>query len=303
MRDYSSSKEVLFWKKFSSSLNINNNRNFLLERPQQISITKSLADSYLCTDGKPISGNALFQGYATITDEMKNRDPRFSQTIFSPAAPWQIATSTLTWNDVYIHLNDGQMMNSAPTGYVMRKFYDAVMANHSLNYEETPNIHFRYAEVLLNYAEAKAELGTITQADLDKSIGLLRARVAMPGLSLAGITTDPNWAFPTLSPVINEIRRERRVELATEGLRWPDIARWAAADELIVGKRPKGLKAAQLPANVIGVDSNGFLDPFQTALPSGYGFVPERDYLDPIPLPQLVLNPQLVQNPGWPTSN
>ena len=298
-RDYSTNKEVLFWKKFSTALSINNNKNYQQEYPYNKSITKELADSYLCTDGKPITGNPLFSGYTTITDEMKNRDPRFYQTIFTPNAPWMIdATGTKFWNDVYTNINSATKFNS-PSGYVLRKGYDPLFVNHNLNYEETPSIYYRYAEVLLNFAEAKAELGTITQDDIDKSIKKLRDRVGMPDLNLATIATDLKWDFTTLSPIINEIRRERRVELATEGFRWPDIARWAAADELIVGKRPKGFKGSQIAAQLFPVDENGFLDPFKASLPNGYGFVLNRDYLNPIPQSELVLNPELEQNPGW----
>jgi len=298
MRDYSDSKEVLLWKKFSAALEITNNRNYRLEYPFGKSLTKELADSYLCTDGKPISISPLFGGFDNLTNEMKDRDPRYYQTIFTPDAAWKITDVTESWDDAYVNLNSSTDF-FAPTGYVLRKTYDPLMSNHDLNYEETPAIHFRYAEALLNFAEAKAELGSITQGDLDNSIGVLRARVGMPGLNLATITTDPNWEFPGLSPIINEIRRERRVELATEGLRWPDIARWAAADELIVGKRPRGFKASQIATAYFPVDANGFLDPFQDALPAGYGFVLDRDYLDPVPLDQIVLNPKLKQNPGW----
>jgi len=103
--------------------------------------------------------------------------------------------------------------------------------------------------------------------------------------------------------IINEIRRERKVELAIEGLRWLDIARWAAADELIVGKRPKGINGYQFPSesaiSVVPLDEDGFLDPFQRALPDGWGFKINRDYLDPLPLNELTLNPNLTQNPGW----
>lgn len=298
LRDYTSTTEVLFWKEFSTNLGINNQRNYKLEVPFGSSLTKGLADSYLCTDGKPISVSSLFQGYATITDEIKNRDPRFNQTIFAPANDWEVSDKILSWNDVYSNLNTSSNYY-APTGYVQRKGYDPLMINHSTNFEEDPVIQFRYAEVLLNFAEAKAELGTITQSDLDNSIGLLRARVGMPNIILGSITNDPNWDFPSLSPIINEIRRERRVELAIEGFRWSDIARWAAADELIVGKRPKGFKGSQIPGTAFPNDSNGFLDPFQTALPSGYQFKINRDYLDPIPLDQIVLNSKLTQNPGW----
>ena len=127
-----------------------------------------------------------------------------------------------------------------------------------------------YAEVLLNYAEAKAELGTITQADIDLSIKPLRDRVGMPNLVLASIVTDPNWDFPTLSPIINEIRRERRVELACFGFRWDDIARWAAADELIAGKRPKGSACgSHFALNPFQDDADGFMDPYLVSFPTG----------------------------------
>lgn len=299
LRDYTSTTEVLFWNQFSTSLGVNNQRNYKLEVPFGNSITKGLADSYLCTDGLPISISPLFKGYNTITDEMKNRDPRFNQTVFAPSNPWEITgNDTLLWNNVYTQLNTASNY-FAPTGYVQRKEYDPLMIYHSTNFEEDPVIQFRYAEVLLNFAEAKAELGTITQGDLDNSIGILRARVGMPEINLANISTDPSWDFPTLSPIINEIRRERRVELSLEGFRWDDIARWAAAPELIVGKRPKGFKESQIPGTAFPSDPNGFLDPFQTGLPSGYQFNVNRDYLYPIPPNEIVLNPKLTQNPGW----
>ena len=122
----------------------------------------------------------------------------------------------------------------------------------------------------------------------------------MPNLDMNNIAVDPNWEFPALSPLINEIRRERKVELVLENLRWHDIARWAAADELIVGKRPKGAKASQFAVTpTLPVDENGFVDVFRNALPDGYGFKLDRDYLDPIPQLQLILNENLTQNPGW----
>jgi hypothetical protein len=87
--------------------------------------------------------------------------------------------------------------------------------------------------------------------------------------------------------------------LVGEGFRWNDIARWAAADELIVKKRPKGFLASQITQNPFPVDQNGFLDPFKNAIPNGYGFKVNRDYLSPIPENEIVLNPKLNQNPGW----
>lgn len=74
-RDYSSNPEVLLWKKFSTALNINNNKNYQLEYPNDKSITKDLADAYLCKDGKPIKVSPLYQGDNTLMDEMQDRDP------------------------------------------------------------------------------------------------------------------------------------------------------------------------------------------------------------------------------------
>ncbi|WP_041537463.1 RagB/SusD family nutrient uptake outer membrane protein [Pseudopedobacter saltans] len=305
LRDYSTNKEVMFWKKYDNNLSRGssafvNDRNFRMETPSGNTITKQLADSYLAIDGKPITGNANFMGYSTLKLEGQNRDPRFFQTIASPDDIWKIAAGTPNkfWKEVYDKRNSTADYN-APTGYLIVKGYNPNMIYHVQQFEETPSILYRYAEVLLNYAEAKAELGTIDQADINKTIKKLRDRVGMPNLILTNITTDPKWDFPTLSPIINEIRRERRVELALEGFRLPDILRWAAADELIFGKRPKGFLASQHPANTTPVDNEGFLDPYKNTIPSGYGFKLNRDYLNSIPVSERVLNPALTQNPGW----
>ncbi len=304
-RSYAGNTEVMFWKKFDNGLGkgetaFRREVNYRQRTPNEHSQTKELADSYLCADGNPITGNSLFKGFGNIGLEMQNRDPRFVQTFGMPGYLWIDKSTGVTTNydALYAILNQG-IEQYSPTGYVLRKGYDAREIYQIPQYEETPAIVYRYGEVLLNFAEAKAELGTITQDDIDKSIKKLRDRVGMPGLTLSAITADPKWDFPGLSPIINEIRRERRIELAAEGFRFNDIMRWAAADELIVGKRPRGFKAAQLTTNPYPVDADGFLDPYQNKLPTGYGFKIDRDYLNAIPKDQLLLNPNLVQNPGW----
>src|SRR5690606_4454114 len=305
LQDFSSNSEVMFWRKYDNELtrgnsSFTNDRNFRMETPSGKTITKQLADAYLCVDGRPISGNSLFAGYATLEQEAENRDPRFYQTIATPDDVWKIfQDGTMQyWSEAYRRLNSTSDYN-APSGYIVQKGYNPNMVYHVQQYEESPGLIYRYAEALLNYAEAKAELGTLTQEDVNISIKLLRDRVGMPNLVISEIATDPQWDFPDLSPLINEVRRERRVELAAEGFRWNDIARWAAADELIVGKRPRGLHVAQIAQNPFPVDENGFLDPFRTAMPSGYGFQLDRDYLSSIPESEIVLNPNITQNPGW----
>ncbi len=302
LRDYAGNAEVLFWTKMNVSLGIHSHSKlYVMETPGGFGITKEMADSYLCIDGKPASGNALFQGYNSLASETQNRDPRFRQSVFTPDAPWLIEQNgtVRNWQEVFNRMYTNTT-HSSGTGYVRRKDYNPYAVYHHLNFEETPSIQYRYAEVLLNYIEARVELGQATQADVDRTIKKLRDRVGMPNLQIDAIVTDPNWEFPALSPLINEIRRERKVELALENFRWDDIARWAAADELIVGKRPKGAWAAQFPNKpVLSVDANGFLDPYATAMPGGYGFRVDRDYLDPISINELTLNPALGQNPGW----
>jgi hypothetical protein len=128
----------------------------------------------------------------------------------------------------------------------------------------------------------------------------------MPHLNINVGFTDPNWNFPKLSPIINEIRRERRVELAFEGFRYDDLMRWAAAN-LIQGVRLKGarfIKGISFPdienkIKDIPVDANHYIDRYQKSLPGGFGFNEKRDYLYPIPTNELTLNENLEQNPGW----
>ena len=315
--DYSGNPEVLLWRKYDVDLEVTHNLGqYLPNAGGDIGITKSMVDSYLCTDGQPISVSPLFGGYDSLSLEARNRDPRMAQTIFLPGDP-RTVNRPGGGEDLIFYLPplDGVGQWRATTGYCMYKG-----VNIEYSQQESVgwmgSIIFRHAEALLIYAESLAELGTITQGDLDNSVNLLRDRVGIVHLDLNNITTDPDWDYPTLSPIINEIRRERRVELAFENTRWDDLARWRA-HHLIVNQRPRGVKyigsnlegkyfaldGSGDPSIIVGenlfVDGEGFVDPYQTLLPSGFGFNPDRDYLSPIPSDELTLNTSLQQNPGW----
>ena len=311
--DYSTSKEVLFWRKFSVENNVYHNAAGCYSNGGVSGVTKSMIDSYLDIQGKPIAVSTVYiPGTESLAEIAANRDPRLAQTIYTSE------------NDLFLvgHPNgdyfkyprfDGQ--DVCFTGYQLCKgnnySYTQVLNRQSL----TAYIWFRYAEALLIYAEARAELGSITQQDVDLTINELRKRVGMNGglMTLDAITADPNWEFPELSPIINEVRRERKVELCCEGFRKDDIFRWAAAGKLIAGKRPKGAKKAQwlndpdLPAYLLNAlqatgfntDENGYIDRFQVQLSNGYGFREKCDYLSPLPIEQMVINSNLKQNPGW----
>jgi hypothetical protein len=149
----------------------------------------------------------------------------------------------------------------------------------------------RYAEMLLNYAEAREMQGKLTQADLDMSINLLRKRARMHPMVLSELNA---WGMN----VRDEIRRERRVELALEGQRYFDILRWKQGS--LLAADVKGMKKAFVPSYMqqyvasVPVDAQGYM-----IVNSGRRFVDPKNYLWPIPLTQWQRNPNLGQNPGW----
>ena len=139
--------------------------------------------------------------------------------------------------------------------------------------------------------------------NLDKSINLLRKRVGMPDMIMANLIKDPLSDFPLLPVLIDEIRRERRVELALESFRYDDMMRWKAGK--LFENPVRGMKyvASQYPKVVLGkhiqIDDEGFILPYWNILPNGRTFDESKHYYFPLPTEELVINPNLKQNPGW----
>jgi hypothetical protein len=201
----------------------------------------------------------------------------------------------------------------SPTGYWPIKFWknDQVEVN-TFQTGIMPCPILRYAEVLLTNAEAHAELGTATQGILDMTINKLRDRVGMPHLQVSNLPLDPeldaeyaNYCGYVPNPLLREIRRERRVELAFENFRWDDLIRWKAGGMLSRDEAIRGMKFNQYeyPNVVVGsdvyLDTEGYLAPYTNSLPSGRTFIEPKQYYFPIPLEELVMNPNLTQSPGW----
>ncbi|MBC7000790.1 RagB/SusD family nutrient uptake outer membrane protein [Cytophaga sp. FL35] len=194
---------------------------------------RDLVTAYLMEDGSYFSEQPN-SDTMTFVEEFASRDPRLSQTYSFPG--WQLEyTSTYSPGS----LNYVQELKKNFTGYHQIKGF----AN-SASFDVRANIDIpvlRYAEVLLINAEAKAELGIINQGDLDQTINLLRDRVGMPHLTMS-VATDSYQAekYPLVTnPVLLEIRRERRVELAMEGRRLDDLNRWAAGK--VLEEEPVGM--------------------------------------------------------------
>jgi len=299
----STNPEILLWRSYSAAQG-DQFTNQLWNWPHGSGYTQDMVRMYLCKDGLPIGLSPLYKGENDIRDLIENRDPRFVQSIMNPGDPILINLKNDTTKYKLPTLGGAQ---NNPTGYESQKFRRTQLDPSTGNQSgELAYIIFRYAEALMIYAEARAELGQLTQSDLDLTINKLRSRVGMPPMTLASIPVDSNWPDYgyTLSNILQEIRRERTAELMTEGFRLDDLMRWAA-HKLFAGKRPKGaFYSAELKAAFPGlaVDANNFLDPYKTALSGpngGWGFNPGKNYLMPIPTNELTINTALKQNPGW----
>ena len=281
-QDLKGNKEAIFYAEYVLDKKMHN-------RPREVheagtGMTKDFVESFLCTDGKPISVSKLYKGDAKFMDEFENRDPRLKQCVYTPDRPIAIlANGSEEFEEAPIFNN----MNY--TGYRLYKVYSPLAIDNEYIRCTIDDIIYRYGEVLLNYAEAKAELGECDQAVLDITINKLRDRVGMPHLTVNVGFTDANWPKweVSISPLLNEIRRERRVELACEGLRWNDLCRWKAG-KLI--ENEKTYLGARDP------ETNAYRELYQGMTRTWN----DRMYLYPIPTDEFSYNPNLLpQNPGW----
>lgn len=298
--DLSNNPEVMLCKKYVPSYLTHSLIGYLTSSTTMSGFTKNAIESFVCTDGLPIKLSPLYKGDDNITNTRANRDQRLLQSV----------DTVLCY--VY-NLKDGRQSS---TGYRPTKFLNPAVANIVAPNNDTDAPLFWLAEVLLNYAEAAAELSklgkyTFSQTDLDKSINKLRKRAGIPDLqfldeqhvAVNGVTyTDPANNHG-VSSLIWEIRRERRVELMLDGFRYYDLLRWMQGDKLSTTSNPDITKGAKVPAStdpakVVPRDSNGYLQLYTTGASRVFA---DKNYLQPIPSGQISLYPpgKLTQNPGW----
>lgn len=290
-------------------------------------MTHAFAKTYLNLDGTPYN-DKNGDTYKTFAEETSGRDYRLNQTI-------RAADYTCRDKEGVFVPTPANMTGHSLTGYQFTKYVmdDISFDGGRTNYNDVPIA--RYAEVLLNYAEAKAELGTLTDADWEKTIGALRGRAGITG----GLDKKPTTADPYMmsiytgvtDPVILEIRREREIELILEGLRLNDMKRWAC------GKlwETAAWDGIYIPALNTPLDLNGdgtndvfvtedskYSGPYKSIAmytcdnlkvvkladdtKGGYRLNYEisrvwNDNMYIYPIPEIVIqkNPNLKQNPGW----
>lgn len=250
-------------------------------RVSGMSPTQELVDDYVTLNGKGI--REAGSGYVEI-NPYANRDPRLTATVVYDGYVWQKPDGSTK----VIYIKPGTdpdparldeynpaSQASSPTGYYWRKYYDPIAL---ASFTSGMNLHLiRYAEVLLNYAEAKQALGQMDETVWNNTIRLLRQR--------AGFTDVAALNFPGTADMTNIIRRERRAELAMEGLRTDDIRRWKIAETVLNGYA-HGARFGDAAVD------NGYVRAQKRAFTA-------KDYLWPIPASEIGLNPNLTQNPGY----
>ncbi len=229
-----SNKEVIFYRQYFDSKATHSLVSYN-NQEAQTGTTLKMVNTYLCTDGLPIKQSPVYDyasddGIRYPKDQFKNRDPRMLATMVDSIRISQIS------------------INYSTTGFLSLKFlpvgFNSVDPKYNSSTNSTDAPVMRYGEVLLNYAEAAAELGQFTQADADKTINLLRNRnikknnvgdvlAKLPPMTVSGTTVLANGVEindpdrdPTVNPLLWEIRRERCVELIGEGFRKYDLRRW-----------------------------------------------------------------------------
>jgi len=306
--DLTGNPEVIYWKKYKLGIQTNSVMDWYCARAGYGGATKSLVEDYLCTDGLPITTSPLYMGDQVYENIFQNRDPRLRQTILDPAdQAYYNYERNLTYSYPRVTGMDGGTITT--TGYHVIKMYNSTTAGATFGTAETPAIVMRLGEALLNYAEAKAELGSITQADVDLSINKLRDRVGMPHLDMSNVPVDPRYENDGVSPLIVEIRRERRVELCFEGkFRYDDLRRWKQGKKLEIptlGMRWDNANSSRFdPANAATVKTTmvsgvKYIDVYQGTDFANPTFDENKDYLWPIPLSVMAQNANISQNPGW----
>ena len=305
-----SSNEVIWGKMYSkaegpvSQMNLwngpNGNNNWAGHNP-----TQGMVDTYQMEDGSSFFDHFMIDSdgaYVNISDKYEsknpydNREPRFYGSILYDGAVWQPRFPNLVGRDpvgtydrrTRITMSGGQIIsqvygidtrkgpvenwNGSFTGYVLRKFLDDEVIGKNENNDHSW-IEFRYAEIILNYAESLIELGNPSEAAI--YINMIRNRSGMPDFT---------------GDVTEALRQERKLELAFEGLRWYDMRRWKILEESLTDAM--GIDITEITQN------NSVTTTWERIVAEERNVVP-RMYWVPIPTDEINKAPQLEQNPGY----
>ena len=326
----SNNKEIIFYRNYQKDMLGHSTVDYTSGSTAQRGITKDAIDAFLFLDGKPLATTTMdksdkpqIEPYYMIGLDgkiVKTEDGRDSIRVDSEENPLWVYSMEEAFSvrdkrlsvivDKYLafkgygHARTWLAEMTSSTGYTIGKYYTTAMGASpqeqltycneiGKGYTDAPIYYL--SRVLLNYAEAKAELGNATQADLDKSVNLLQVRAGLPGMTL-NPEADPANTFG-VSSLIWEIRRARRCELMTDGFRYWDLVRWHMLDKLDTNKYPDIRRGANLSD----------VEDCEVALDGGYAIpytatrtYDKKYYFYPIPSSQINASQGgTTQNPGW----
>lgn len=320
--DLAGNPEIIMYRSYVENVVMHSLMSFQNTEHEMSSPSRSFVDAFLTKNGLPIhqAGNTDYKG-KEYAKEIQNRDPRLADNIDEESG---------------LRLN-GVAAVYAASGYYANRYVNKDLINKPggmSNTNTTDAPVMKLNEVMLNYIEAAAELAdlgqyTLTQADFDKTINAIRDRQStqMPHLTLAGNALKVNGVEindpdrdATVKPIIWEIRRERRVELAYEGLRFNDLRRWGKLEYADMTKNKKlnmgaWINKADYPENAEALAKITLCDENGKIVTGNEGYImpitevakmrvmADKDYLYPIPVDQITMYEnhgfKLTQNPGW----
>lgn len=320
--DLAGNPEIIMYRSYVENVVMHSLMSFQNTEMEMSSPSRSFIDAFLTKNGLPIhqAGNTDYKG-KEFAKEIQNRDPRLADNIDEESG---------------LRLN-GVAAVYAASGYYANRYVNKDLINKPggmSNTNTTDAPVMKLNEVLMNYIEAAAELAdlgqyTLTQADFDKTINAIRDRQStqMPHVTLAGNALKVNGVEindpdrdATVKPIIWEIRRERRVELAYEGLRFNDLRRWGKLEYADMVKNKKlnmgaWINKADYPENTEALAKITLCDENGHIVTGNEGYImpitevakmrqmADKDYLYPIPVDQITMYEthgfKLTQNPGW----
>ena len=320
--DLAGNPEIIMYRSYVENVVMHSLMSFQNTEHEKSSPSRSFVDAFLTKNGLPIhqAGNTDYKG-KEYAKEIQNRDPRLADNIDEESG---------------LRLN-GVAAVYAASGYYANRYVNKDLINKPGGMSSTNTTNapvMKLNEVMLNYIEAAAELAdlgqyTLTQADFDKTINAIRDRQStqMPHLTLAGNALKVNGVEindpdrdATVKPIIWEIRRERRVELAYEGLRFNDLRRWGKLEYADMTKNKKlnmgaWINKADYPENAEALAKITLCDENGNIVTGNEGYImpitevakmrvmADKDYLYPIPVDQITMYEnhgfKLTQNPGW----
>lgn len=320
--DLAGNPEIIMYRSYVENVVMHSLMSFQNTEMEMSSPSRSFIDAFLTKNGLPIhqAGNTDYKG-KEYAKEIQNRDPRLADNIDEESG---------------LRLN-GVAAVYAASGYYANRYVNKDLINKPggmSNTNTTDAPVMKLNEVMMNYIEAAAELAdlgqyTLTQADFDKTINAIRDRQStqMPHVTLAGNALKVNGVEindpdrdATVTPIIWEIRRERRVELAYEGLRFNDLRRWGKLEYADMVKNKKlnmgaWINKADYPENADALAKITLCDENGNIVTGNEGYImpitevakmrqmADKDYLYPIPVDQITMYEthgfKLTQNPGW----